>query len=101
LNVNYVACALCDSSWGNLWEEVEGTRLFFCCDLCVTQFRNLVNRVKSETGWTTIDRIDIAGDRRGRTCNASRGGESYSCQVAFNAQGAIRAFSSSGLTRPS
>lgn len=93
MNVNYTGCAICDSSWGNLWEEVEGTRLFFCCDVCSTQFRNLVSRIKAETGWDAIDSISVAGDRRGRTCQATRGAESYMCRVGFNAQGAIRTFS--------
>jgi hypothetical protein len=92
LKVNYAACAICDSSWGNLWEEVEGTRLFFCCEVCLVQFRNLVDRIKAETGWGTIDGVTIAGDRRGRTCVAQRGAETYRCRVAFNAQGALREF---------
>jgi hypothetical protein len=101
LNVNYTACAICDSSWGNVWEVVEGTRLFFCCDVCVTQFRNLVGRIKSETGWDAIDSISISGDRRGRACEAIRGGHPFRCRVAFNAQGAIRAFSPETGTTPS
>jgi Ta0938 len=92
LKVNYSACAICDSSWGNLWEEIDGTRLFFCCDVCVAQFRNLVRRIKAETGWESIDSLTILGDRRGRTCDALRGEAAYGCRVAFNAQGDIRYF---------
>lgn len=92
LKVNYTACAICDSSWGNLWDEVEGTRLFFCCEICRLQFRNLVDRIKAQTGWPTIDSLDISGDRRGRICRAAHGTRSFRCSVAFNAQGAIRAF---------
>jgi Ta0938 len=92
LKVNFSNCAICDSSWGNVWQEVEGTRLFFCCDICVTQFRNLVDRIKLETGWPTIDELEIVGDRRGRSCRALRGTDSMSCEIAFNAQGNIRAF---------
>jgi Ta0938 len=101
LNVNYSACAICDSSWGNLWEVVEGTRLFFCCDICVTQFRNLVDRIKVETGWPSIDRVEIMGDRRERRCQAAHGSESYTCRVAFNAQGAIRVFNADTSDGPS
>ncbi len=94
MKVNYTACAICNSSWGNLWEEVDGERLFFCCDLCVLQFQSLVRRVKTETGWPTIDSLIIAGDRRGRTCHAMRGRDSYDCALSFNAQGEIRSFRS-------
>lgn len=92
MKVNYSACAICDSSWGNLWEEVEGARLFFCCEICAVQFRGLVGRIRSETGWPSIDSLSIAGDRRGRTCRAARGTATYECAVAFNAQGEIRSF---------
>jgi len=94
LKVNYSGCAICNSTWGNLWEEVEGERLFFCCGLCVLQFQNLVRRVKAETGWPTIDSLTIAGDRRGRTIHAIQGASSYDCALAFNAQGEIRTFRS-------
>ena len=92
MKVNYTACAICDSNWGNLWEEVEGERLFFCCDLCALQFRNLVARIERETGWPSVDRLSIAGDRRGRTCTAYRGTSSYACTFTFNAEGEIRTF---------
>ncbi len=95
LKANYAGCAICDSSWGNVWETVEGERLFFCCDICVVQFRNLVGRIESETGWPTIDQLEIRGDRRGRTCRASRAGTEYRCEFAFNPQGALRSFQGS------
>ncbi len=89
---NYTGCAICDSTWGNVWAEVEGERLFFCCDICVTQFRRLVDRVKRETGWTSLDALDITGDRRGRTCVAASGRESLRFFIAFTPQGEIRSF---------
>lgn len=92
MKVNYAACAICDSSWGDLWVEVERTRLFFCCEICAHQLQNLVDRIKLETGWTSIDSLTIAGNRRGRSCRATLDHDTYACQVAFNAQGRIRAF---------
>lgn len=89
---NYSGCAVCNSTWGNVWAEVEGERMFFCCDICATQFRRLVDRVKTETGWSTLDSLEIAGDRRGRTCVAGSGDESFRCFVAFTPQGEIRTF---------
>ncbi len=89
---NYAGCAICDSTWGDVWAEVEGERMFFCCDLCLVQFRSLCERIKHETGWATIDSLTIAGDRRGRTCRASTGPRTFDCFVAFNPQGEIRRF---------
>jgi hypothetical protein len=100
LKVNYSACAICDSTWGNVWDEVDGTRLFFCCDTCVTQFRTLVDRIKTETGWDAIDSLTISGDRRGRSCEAVRARSIFACQVAFNAQGNIRTFETAASRSP-
>ena len=98
MKVNYAACAICDSSWGNLWEEVDGTRFFFCCGVCATQFRNLVDRIKKETGWPSIDSLAIAGDRRGRSCRALRGSSSFECAFTFNPQGQLRTFESKAVS---
>jgi len=100
LQTNYEGCAICDSTWGNLWSEVEGQRLFFCCDICFVQFRTLVDRIKSESGWPHIDRLEIAGDRRGRTCRAISSGEEAHFAFAFNSEGGLRRFERSSPSRP-
>jgi len=92
LKRNYSGCAICDSTWGNLWEEVDGERMFFCCALCVLQFRALVDRIKSEMGWPRIDSLEIEGDRKGRTCTAETGGNSVRVRVAFNPEGRLLRF---------
>jgi hypothetical protein len=92
LKRNYDGCAICNSTWGNVWAEVDGERLFFCCDLCVVQYRGLVERIKKETGWTQIDSIEIAGDRRGRTCEVMFGGAQARFLFAFNPEGGILRF---------
>jgi len=92
LKVNYTGCAICDSTWGDLWEVVEGERLFFCCDVCLLQFRHMVERVKATTGWDRIDALEIAGDRRGRTVRAVHEGMTQQFSVAFNAEGDVRQF---------
>jgi hypothetical protein len=92
LKVNYEGCAICGSTWGDLWEEVDGQRLFFCCATCVRQFRGLVERVKSSTGWERIDELQIEGDRRGRTCLALRSGEPFRFFIAFDPEGSVWRF---------
>ncbi len=85
-------CALCGSTWGNVWAEADGKRRFFCCDLCVVQYQNLVTRIKEATGWTRIGALEITGDRRGRVCRASQPGEVRGFLVAFGTEGTLRVF---------
>lgn len=80
------ACALCDSEWGDYWEEVDGQRMFFCCVICARAFDNMVQEVKRRTGWKTLDEIKIVGDFRGRECTALRGSETYGFRIRFNSE---------------
>jgi hypothetical protein len=94
LKRNYDGCAICNSTWGDVWAEVEGERLFFCCDLCVVQYRGLLERLKSELGWDRIDSIEIAGDRRGRTCEVTRDAARAKFAFSFDAEGKLLHFQS-------
>jgi Ta0938 len=89
---NYDGCAICNSTWGNVWADVEGERLFFCCDLCVTQYRELIGRVRKATGWDRIESIEIAGDRRGRTAEVVAGTDRARFAFAFTAEGKLLHF---------
>jgi Ta0938 len=92
LKHNYEGCAICDSTWGDVWAEIDGERTFFCCQLCVVQFQRLVERVKTETGWARIDQLTLAGDRRGRIGEARFTDERFDFFIAFNPEGEIREF---------
>jgi hypothetical protein len=85
-------CAICGSSWGDYWDEVEGVRRFFCCDVCALQFREVVAAVRDRTGWPRVDGLTFVGDRRGRTGTATHDGSDYRFAVAFNSLGRIRRF---------
>jgi hypothetical protein len=85
-------CVLCEATWGNYWAEVERQRMFFCCDICEIEFRNMVNEVKRRTGWKKIDEIKITGDHRGRQCIAIGGNNSFHFFIRFDSQGAIETF---------
>ena len=85
-------CALCGATWGNVWANFDGDRLFFCCDLCVTQFRNMTDEVKRRTGWNVIDEIKVTGDYTGRKCVALAGGDSYDFFIRFGTKGEIESF---------
>jgi hypothetical protein len=98
LKRNYDGCAICNSTWGNVWAEVEGERLFFCCDLCVVQYRGLIDRIKQDTGWSQIDSMELAGDRRGRTCEVASGDAKERFVFAFNSEGGILRFQRAGPT---
>jgi hypothetical protein len=89
LKTNYAGCTICDSTWGNLWEEVEGERRFFCCQICLTQFLRLLARLKGETGWASIDEIEIRGDRGGRSFLARSGDATFRANVRFTPAGEL------------
>ncbi len=86
-------CALCESTWGDYWAEVEGQRMFFCCSICEVEFRNMVSEVKRRTGWKTLDEVKLAGDYRGRNGTARSGNKSYKFFIRFDSQGGIQTFS--------
>jgi len=92
LKRNFDGCAICNSTWGNLWAEVDGERLFFCCAICEVQYRGLIERIKKETGWSHLTSLDIAGDRRGRTCDVSSDGQHARFVFAFNSEGQLLRF---------
>jgi hypothetical protein len=75
-----------------VWVEIDGVRRFFCCSLCVTQFKGLLARIRSATGWSAIESIEIQGDRRGRTCVARKESEARRFQFSFNSDGQILRF---------
>jgi hypothetical protein len=87
-------CAICESTWGDYWEEVEGQRMFFCCEICAVQFKNMINEVKKRTGWESIGEIKIRGDYRGREVTALRNDSSaYKFLIRFGSKGEIQKFS--------
>ena len=92
MKVNYAGCAICDSTWGDTWETIDGDRFFFCCPICAIQFQQVVRRVKEATGWAKIDSLEIAGDRRGRTVRVAAGDLAALFEVAFNSDGELRTF---------
>ncbi len=91
---NYEGCAICDSTWGDVWAEVEGERTFFCCELCALQFQRLVDRIKTATGWARLDELMITGDRRGRLVDVAGDGDRRIFFVTFNPEGDVREFDS-------
>ena len=86
-------CAICESTWGDYWEEIEGQRMFFCCAVCAIQFKNMISEVKKRTGWPSIDGVEIRGDYRGREVTALKNsGASYKFLVRFGSKGEIQKF---------
>jgi len=85
-------CAICQSTWGDYWAEVEGQRMFFCCELCEIEFRNMIQQIKQRTGWQQIDEVQIMGDHRGRECTALSKNNAYRFFIRFNSQGGIETF---------
>ncbi len=86
-------CAICEATWGDYWEVVEGQRMFFCCDICAIEFKNMINEVKRRTGWKTIDEVKMSGNYRKRECTALYAGKKYNFSIRFNTEGEIDTFS--------
>ena len=91
-------CVLCEATWGDYWEEVEGQRMFFCCDICAVEFKNMIREIKSRTGWKSIDEVKIEGDYRGRDCIALKGDKRYSFFVRFDSKGQVQDFNNRPIT---
>ena len=86
-------CALCGSTWGDYHEEVERHRLFFCCDVCAREFRNMVQEVKSRTGWGRVEELEIRGNYyTGRMCVARSGDREVKFYVRFGEEGEVESF---------
>lgn len=83
-------CALCNATWGDYWEEIEGKRLFFCCEVCAKQFKSIMEEAKRMTGWNSVDILEMEGDHRGRVCKVARGTDTHSFLISFYDNGDIR-----------
>jgi hypothetical protein len=92
LKRNYDGCAICNSTWGDVWADVAGERVFFCCDLCAVQYRGLLERILRESGWSQLDSIEISGDRRGRTAAVTGDGSSARFTFSFDSEGKLLRF---------
>ena len=94
MEINYKeGCAFCNATWGEYWEEVEGENRFFCCSICATAFKNMINEVKKENSWPTLDSREITGNNReGRMCTATSGKDEYKFYAKFYPDGRIMDF---------
>lgn len=92
---NKRGCALCDATWGQYWDDVDGQRMVFCCSICASAFKNMVKAVKENNSWAGIDTLDISGNNNvGRKCSASAGGRVYRFYIRFHDDGSIEDFHS-------
>ena len=94
MEINYKkGCALCDATWGEYWDEVEGEKRVFCCDICAAAFKNMLGAVKKQNGWKQIDRLHITGNNNvGRKVTASYGGRDFRFYIKFHGDGEIMDF---------
>ena len=92
MDVPKEGCALCGATWGDYWAEVDGRKLFFCCDICARQYVNIVGEVKKRTGWAKLGDIKMEGNYRGRICTAFSGAESIRFMISFFENGDVRSF---------
>ncbi|MGB9729597.1 MAG: TA0938 family protein [Thermoprotei archaeon] len=86
-------CTLCGATWGEYYEEIDGQKLFFCCNICALEFKNMINEAKKRTNWIKIDELTIKGNYyTGRTCTAKNENREYKFYVKFGNEGEITTF---------
>lgn len=83
MKVNFTGCTLCDSTWGDYYETIEGTKLFFCCDVCASLFRQIINILKEKLSLSTIDEFHITGTSRKRTFQLFTEGNKFTGDITF------------------
>ncbi len=75
---NTEGCGLCNATWGEYWRDIDGESMLFCCDVCADIFQTMVNKVKENTGWNSIDSVNLVGNyNKGRECSAKNGNEEF------------------------
>ena len=86
-------CVLCNSEWGNYWEEINSKNLFFCCVICVDQYKAVIKAIQFHTGWKIIEKITFEGNSRYRKgfANSKQGIVEFS--VSFLSDGKLWSFS--------
>jgi YHS domain-containing protein len=94
IKVNYPrgSCAICGSTWGSYWKDVQGENLFFCCQLCYVEFQNMIEEVKKRTTWPLVDEVEIKGDYRGRAVRARYQENTFNFIISFGTMGQVREF---------
>jgi hypothetical protein len=76
---NETGCGLCDATWGKYYKDIDGDNMVFCCSICADIFEEMVRRVKENTGWKSIDYVELHGNySRGRECTARNGDDTFS-----------------------
>ncbi|MHA1990632.1 MAG: TA0938 family protein [Candidatus Hodarchaeales archaeon] len=66
MKLNNTGCALCDSTWGNYYRNIEEENLFFCCKVCADIFEDLIKEVRKVKEIKKINKMEIRGDIRVR-----------------------------------
>ncbi|AWR98071.1 hypothetical protein DFR86_11350 [Acidianus sulfidivorans JP7] len=86
-------CGICGSTWGSYYANIDGDKIFFCCDICAKEFSNMIEEVKRRTDWKKVDEIDIKGNwSKGRHVMAKSGVERFDFYITFDEDGNIQTF---------
>ena len=62
-------CAICGKEWRGAYMEVNGRRLFFCCDSCARRFSKVLNEVNKVVDIKLVDQISMFSSTDGREVN--------------------------------
>ena len=83
-------CALCGSTWGDYWKEIDGKSRVFCCHVCADSYSDLLHRIKEELGGSKFDNILVSGNPRARRATVKWEKEEATFSVSFKDEGGVR-----------
>ena len=81
-------CLICDSEWGNYWFEINEESIFFCCEICAMQYKNLHNTIQNEIGTKEFKILKMGGNTFRRSCEfQDKNGTIRNIEFRFNSKG--------------
>lgn len=83
MKINNTGCALCESTWGDYYQVVEGTKLFFCCDVCASLYQEIIDKIKEFYYIKTINSLSLTGNSKERNFTVETEKNTYNGRIKF------------------
>ena len=83
MKVANIGCALCGSTWGNYYQVIEDTKLFFCCDVCGALYQEIIDKIKEYYHIEAIKSMSLNGNPKERNFTVETEKETYNGRIKF------------------